>query len=319
MTATPAKRCRTSSTPDKAASAAMTSDMPPSSATLSAVPNTEMTHSLTPGGTASITAPPTAVTGETVGLTRPAASSPSTTAVPTATSPAPAAHRSRRRWASGVRPLLRLPGLRLLGRSLAVPAAPAFPPCWPWPARVPSISSPCPSRAMSRFTVCLLSGSAPAPGQAEPFPAKRRPANRRLSACRLGTADCGAGVPGGDAGSGPLPENLAVKPLGGKQQREAAAAVDVFHADGALVGTDDSGDDAQAKPGPAVAQGTRAAPPAADPARECRHHHPVRDHPHRTGGPEPTACRPAAGRDPSASRSRRHAAGLLRGSRRSRP
>ena len=45
--------------------------------------------------------------------------------------------------------------------------------------------------------------------------------------------------------------------LGGKQQREAAAAVDVFHADGALVGADNSGDNAQAKPGPAVAQGTR--------------------------------------------------------------
>ena len=124
MRITPAKRRRTSRTPESAASAAMTSAMPPSSATLSAVPNKEMAHSLTPGGTVSITAPPTAVTGDTVGLTRLAVSSPRTTAVPTATSPAPAAHRSRDCRC-------RTPG------SVC---------CCSLPASVPPVSFPCPSK-----------------------------------------------------------------------------------------------------------------------------------------------------------------------------
>ena len=102
MMATPAKRRRRSTTPDRAASAAMTTAILPSRATLSEVPKRDIAHSLTPGGTASITAPPTAVTGEREGLTSPAASSPSATPVPTATIPAAAAHREGM-WVSGGR------------------------------------------------------------------------------------------------------------------------------------------------------------------------------------------------------------------------
>ncbi len=292
MRITPAKRRRTSRTPDRAASAAMTSAMPPRSATLSAVPNTEMTHSLTPGGTVSITAPPTAVTGETVGLTRLAVSSPSTTAVPTATSPAPAAHRSRTRrcWCAV--------GGCAVAAAVGPLAAPAFPLFWSLPASVPSISFPCPSKPTPLLTVPVLSGVVRPPRRAESRPVLPQ---QLLS---------------GAAGACLAARLLAGGSLAGEQQREPASAVDVFHGDGALMGADDSGDNAQAKPGAAVAHDAR---------RLIRPGHPeavARGPPSGAYRPAVVGRRPngrtAAGPGPSASRSRTHAGGLPRGFRRSR-
>ncbi len=89
----PVNRLRNSSTPASAASPAMTSAMPVSRAALSAVPKREMAQSFTPGGTASITTPPTPVNGDRDGLANPASNSPAATPPATATIPAAAAQR----------------------------------------------------------------------------------------------------------------------------------------------------------------------------------------------------------------------------------
>ncbi len=63
---------------------------------MSAVPKVAMAQSLTPGGRVSITADPTALTGDTEGLSAAAVSSPQMTPMPTASIPATALHARRR-------------------------------------------------------------------------------------------------------------------------------------------------------------------------------------------------------------------------------